>query len=827
MKKEIYLRVLILAAIIILCIPLVKLVINYADMFLERDKFTSIEIYEEKAVRYTYDADADSSLQTALNSPRNETGSYYNKNISLDEYYNEIYREYSFSDTDADIEDFYNQALKFYNNDQKEIKEINSLLEKQPAAAEVGDSADQIIGSIDNLKIVHTFDGTAPYMNKKKEQQKEKEIVDQLNREGMEAYVNEKYVKKEKYRRDSSSLKVFGKNKFFTSPVPTTRKKNDMNELDGLKLILSKEKYFSFELIKLCLVAQKKLNLRDLKIFVKRNNYIFPNVGGENDSFFKYKDKTIYSTIALGYNPSPGTYKVVVKSRSVPQWEGLVKKFTLLRRKVPVLKKGFAVVNMERTSSFAKIKIKGPYGDIGGYEKIGSWAKFMDADAFWMLTAQTTGWDNKINSSSPWVKSGFRNLDLLAPVLKSNNLQVGAYIMSYYTPAKGFKKVKGYSSSLGFSQNSRLYESSHVSLNCQNRFNDILQAMRELENHSQVDFIGIDFIRTGKADGYEMGPQVINEMNIRVPAEYHQMSYSSKVKWFARQIEKVKNPKTILKWRWWRAHRTAEIVNRLITIGNISKPVWCFTLGWEHGKQHGQDPYMMFDAGAFIDAVMLYEANATQFKNMMVQWHHYMRYNKNNLIIGNAADVRLLDGKSGHPAVEYVYRTRKGAANIYKNGFAKGVFFHDIDRALWSSKRGISTKEWAIVNGHAVSEYRYQTGLIPYKGEIFFNDDLKNGHIDIINTSDKKVEDLKISFVPTHSWATVEDNLPETITLHPKERQRYTFSVKVRPAFRKEENILGYVLDHALYRRYFFFTVRSTNTRFYRNYIEQATRSVP
>ena len=77
--------------------------------------------------------------------------------------------------------------------------------------------------------------------------------------------------------------------------------------------------------------------------------------------------------MALGYNPPPGTYSIVVKSKSNPEWGGLDKPFTLVKRKVPKLKPGFSVVNMEYTVPIKRTFIKGPNGRIGNYTEIVNW----------------------------------------------------------------------------------------------------------------------------------------------------------------------------------------------------------------------------------------------------------------------------------------------------------------------------------------------------------------------------------------------------------------------------------------------------------------------
>ena len=800
--------IIILSVLGVLLFPAVKLLFILVDIFPQSYNL-EIENYDNVISRYTFDkAAVDENPMHSLSS-RQALGKRDLERQPLDDFYDEMMKQYKIEEDFVDVDEIYTRSLKL--KDVRELNEIRSIITENVVTPVLGERDKDIIGDLSKLKVLHNFDDTGiDKIDKEISGTPSDQVANDLDAQGKEqivdSYVNKKYLKG--YRRQPSSLRIFNENKFYTSPVPDNSKLNSDSSLNRLKLMMGKNQYYCFEIVRFNLIAKDEININDLKVYVVRGEYIFPNVGGKNDIFFKYRNDKIVSSAALGYNPPPGPYQIVVKSRSNPDWKGVSANFRLLRRKVPKLKEGFSVVNMEYTVPLKNISVKGLKG-WGHYREIANWVEYMGADAFWMLVAQTTGWDGNITPKRPWVQGGFKNLELLAPIMKEKNIQVGAYIMSYFSPGNGKKKA-GYDPSLGYTASgNKLQDTYHISLNCEKRFQDILKVARAFEANPQVDYIGMDFIRTGRADGYEMGPLVVEDMNIPVPSQYHQYSYIDKVKWFANKVEDQRNRNIISKWRWWRATKTASIINRLVTEGNLTKPVWCFTLGWEHGKQHGQDPYMMFDAGAMIDAVMLYEATENQFKNMMIQWKNYMRDNKNNVIVGNASDVRLLTSTTRNPPADFMYRQVRGYRDIYRQGLAKGIFFHDISRALWSSKRGIDIKEWAIVNGHSISKYRQELGLIPYSAEIKFSPDKENGKIKIKNHTDQIIPGLELSFVETGNWTSVKDKGNYLITLFPRQTLEIPFRAVIKPKRKATDTILGYLITHKHYPKYFFFTQRA------------------
>jgi hypothetical protein len=245
-----------------------------------------------------------------------------------------------------------------------------------------------------------------------------------------------------------------------------------------------------------------------------------------------------------------------------------------------------------------------------------------------------------------------------------------------------------------------------------------VEVVKQLDKDPNIDFIGIDYIRTGHICGYQLVNDVVEDMSIPVPVNWKQMGERERIVWFARKIKVEKDNNIIEKWQWWRAHKVAMNVAEIIERSGTTKPVWLFSLGWEHGKQHGQDPIMFNDAGVTYDAVMLYEANQMQFRAVLTDWKQYLKSRQVNVMCGNSVDVTLLDSNTLTPPEELIRRNSLGTKQLLFGGMTDGLFWHDLSRALWGRKGEFSTKEWCLTGAVSFSRYKADKGLKPVSVKI-------------------------------------------------------------------------------------------------------------
>ncbi len=521
-------------------------------------------------------------------------------------------------------------------------------------------------------------------------------------------------------------------------------------------ITLSKKEIYHYEILNVYLNGASDLELENLSIKVFKDGRFHGSADIEfNIPFFPDPGKERLKAVYLpGWNAYEGEYEIKLfhADKRIQTDEKIT--FLLKRKPTPPLERGIFVVDLEMNESVKKKSFIDPEGFIADYSAIPRWVQEMNADALWILSGETTTFQRPTSTSKPWDAGPLENLYLLKKIAGQYDIDIGAYIMCFYVPGN-YGVPDRYNAGIGYNkENDNLYYSKHISLSSEQRVLDIIELAKQFQDDEQIQYIGFDFIRTGRADGYELGPIVVRDTNIITPRDWNSYSSQEKIKWFARKVEVEKDPLVIEKWRWWRAHKVAGIMKRIIEEAGITKPVWVYTLGWNHGKEHGQDPVMFFDAGVTIDAVMLYEANRQQFARLLEHWNNYIRAEHGNIIIGNCIDHRLLDSDSLSPPDELYRRNIDGYRNILRDGFASGIFLHDISRAFWGRRGNHTVKEYAqsfissvqslknelqvldlIVDGSLDDVIMDDSGTVEY-----------SGHIILKNNGTESLKGIKVAF---------------------------------------------------------------------------------
>ena len=72
-------------------------------------------------------------------------------------------------------------------------------------------------------------------------------------------------------------------------------------------------------------------------------------------------------------------------------------------------------------------------------------------------------------------------------------------------PEEAEQEKGGYDVSIGYnSETKSLVESRHISLADTKRVQDIIDILKRYDSNPNISYVGLDFIRTGEVDGYEM-----------------------------------------------------------------------------------------------------------------------------------------------------------------------------------------------------------------------------------------------------------------------------------------------------------------------------------
>ncbi|MBI3564010.1 MAG: hypothetical protein HY079_02300 [Elusimicrobia bacterium] len=387
------------------------------------------------------------------------------------------------------------------------------------------------------------------------------------------------------------------------------------------------------------------------------------------------------------WNAPVGEYRPVLLGRDDLADRLQVRPFRIGRRTPEPLPPGFVVLTLESVAPLATMRVKAPDGSEKDWRGLLDWAQWIGADAVWMLGGQTPG----LAEGEVWVQTNLKTLHEVAQEAHARGLKFGTYAM-YSLTMSDRVKVPGYEYGLDIKDGEPVVTRA-VSLREPKRLDDVAALLKPFADDPNVDMVGVDYIRNALG-GYELVDDFVAEMpGVVVPPEWARLSRAERMTWLARKKIMRKDMAFVDAWQWWRARRAALIVKELKRrLGG--KTLWAFTLTWDKGWHHGQDPVMMNDAGADYDALMFYEADKPQYDAMLKDWHAYIRRGDVQVVPGNIFDWGLHQKDPAGPA-EFGRRMRRAIASVYGDGPARAVFFHDAARLLYGRLGTWGTRGWA------------------------------------------------------------------------------------------------------------------------------------
>lgn len=386
------------------------------------------------------------------------------------------------------------------------------------------------------------------------------------------------------------------------------------------------------------------------------------------------------------WNAPSGAYRPVLVGRPDLDARVQISPFTISRRRPKPMPRGFVVATLESASPLATMKVRGPDGKLADWRGLLDWAEYIGADAFWMLGGQTPGSD----PGEVWLKTNLAMIPKVAAECKRRGLQFGVYAMFSLTMSKTLLKDYEYGVEI---KDSAPVLTRAISIRDNKRLSDVAAFLKPFADDPNVDWVGLDYIRNALG-GYELVDDFVAEMpGVAVPPEWRRLSRDERMVWLARKKIMRRDLGFVEAWEWWRARRVA-LITREIKARLGGKSLWAFTLTWEKGWHHGQDPVMMSDAGADIVALMFYEADRSQYAAMMKTWNGYVRSGDAQVLPGDIFDWPLHQKDPAGPA-EFSRRLKAAVSGVYGDAPARGVFYHDLAR-LTSGRLGPwGTRGWA------------------------------------------------------------------------------------------------------------------------------------
>ncbi len=393
------------------------------------------------------------------------------------------------------------------------------------------------------------------------------------------------------------------------------------------------------------------------------------------------------------------------------------------RRELPPFPPGTCIATWE--ADFPQGPVRLPSGGKGDWRAMIAWCEFMGADTLLFRGAVTSTSRGPLGAEQPFVSHNLEAIPRLGAEAHRHDLKFGVWAMAYATlPTNTNVGKPPYDYAQDISRRTgNISSKDFISLLDEQRVKDLAEFCRQMQAEPTVDLVGLDYMRSSEVGGYEVTNLFTSEMPVKLPSNWDQLSQKQRWKYVARKVEVDYTTPAgrdfYEQWNWWRAHRGAEIVDRIIRDSELKKPFFLFVFSWMHGRQSGQDPPMFTDARTSLLLPMLYQMPDQQrFEYTMRQWNDYMRPGQVNLAPGDQVDD-FWHQRSRDPVAspELLYqRMREGHRRMIFEGQPVGAFWHDISRAAVKGNLGpYPGTEWALAGAAAFSQVRQSWRVYPLK----------------------------------------------------------------------------------------------------------------
>jgi len=523
-----------------------------------------------------------------------------------------------------------------------------------------------------------------------------------------------------------------------------------------------------------------------LKGGIYRDGELVETVGGITElRFTKRGPGEYFARWPVPWNPPLGRYEARVNANMSGKAVESSCEFSIAGRKFKPPAKPLCIVNIESDTRFKERTVACPYNKETGWQQLAAWAEFMGADALFCLTGITKERYGP-TMENPWYR---HNIDLahdLAKEAHKRDIKFGGWVGAYLPYGKTQVSLP-----YKFSRNlveGNFFYTLHISLNDEERRAQVVELLREMNESDDFDYVGIDYIRTGLG-GYELVDDFVGELNLETPADWGNRNLEGRMWWLVSRL-RARDERMIRLWQWWRASKAARTLKLIKEEAGVTKPFFCFMLSYEYGHQHGQDPLMMYDAGADLILLMLYDADRNNFDYLMSSWPEYTRDGQTVLVPGICVDKNFLENpwdRRVNQPVEMFNRYDLVVNDFYRDGTVEGLFFHDLDRAIYTRKGELYWgQDYAVAGGAAFGRLREREGVVPIKVRV---ENIKPGRgitveASVENVGDETVEEVEVSIPPTGGIFPGKDAKVTVKELKPGEKRTVELSAGTAPVDR-------------------------------------------
>jgi 23S rRNA (uracil1939-C5)-methyltransferase len=522
------------------------------------------------------------------------------------------------------------------------------------------------------------------------------------------------------------------------------------------------------------LTSKEAINFSDVhaELVVYNGGDPVTTVGGKDKWVLKKDEENhrLYGNWPIPYNPKPGTYLAELSVVS-PEWKGskvLRSAFTIPPLKPQGLYPGYATLTMEG----GKQLINGAVPAIDGSNSINpqntiQWARYMGANCYCFLAGQTSIWDHFNSRDFPFSQGDMDLAHKYGRAAHEAGMKFAAYITTFKVVGDAWSQAP-YQFSMGYDKDTdQVVQTRFISLNDPKRRQDVIDILKKFNDDDSIDIIGMDYVRTGFA-GYEFVDEFMKDMNVPTPSEYGSMTKDDRIRWLAKTVELDKNHEVTSQFEWWRAHKVSLALKSILDEAKLTKPVFTFTLGWQQGHQHGQDPAMFVDAGVNYNHIMLYEGDRETLKSMNEHWPNYLTRGNGMYAMGEMVDFNWVQKSLDPPAPEELYNREVDTFQKWFSVNARlGMFWHDLYRMVYGIRGPYSAMEWLIAGGKAFTTLKNTEGVLLLKVNMEVPKEISGGKAEPINVEVRNQSSQNLRGLILHQLDTTKNYASDLTTVGP------------------------------------------------------------
>jgi 23S rRNA (uracil1939-C5)-methyltransferase len=508
------------------------------------------------------------------------------------------------------------------------------------------------------------------------------------------------------------------------------------------------------------------------EVAIYNNGEPVTTVGGKEKWILKKDEyeRRLYGNWPIPYNPKPGTYVAELTVTS-PEWKGskvLHSAFTIPPLKPSGLYPGYATLTMEG----GKQLINGAIPAIDGSDSMNAanaiqWARYMGANCYCFLAGQTSIWDHFNSREFPFSQGDMDLAHKYGRAAHEAGMKFAAYITTFKVVGDAWNQAP-YQFSMGYDKDTdQVVQTRFISLNDPKRRQDVIDILKKFNDDDSIDIIGMDYVRTGFA-GYEFVDEFMKDMNVPAPSGYGSMTKEDRIRWLAKTVEMDKNREVTSQFEWWRAHKVSLALKSILDDAKLTKPVFTFTLGWQQGHQHGQDPAMFVDAGVNYNHIMLYEGDRETLKSMNEHWPNYLTRGNGMYAMGEMVDFNWVQKSLDPPAPEELYNREVDTFQKWFSVNARvGMFWHDLYRMVYGMRGPYSDMEWLIAGGKAFTAMKNAEGVLLLKVGMGVPKEISGGKAEPINVEVRNQSGQNLKGLILHQLDTTKNYASDLTTVGP------------------------------------------------------------